>query len=257
MIDLRDIACAYGPRALLTGLDLRVAAGEVLGVLGRNGVGKTSLLRIALGLQKPQRGTVRIADVDLATLSALQIARRVAAMAQDEPLAFTLTVQECVLLGRVAHLPPHGFESKADLAAAAAAMEEVGVSALADRSLETLSGGERRRVLLARVLAQSTDALVLDEPAENLDLAYQLALFELLQRRARRGAAVLLTVHDLNLALRYCDRIALLIGDGTAAIGPPRDILTPERIAAVFGVEVATGQLADGTPFYAAVRVRE
>ena len=256
MIELRDIACAYGARALFDALDLRVAAGEVLGVLGRNGVGKTSLLRIALGLQRPQRGTVHIADVDLATLSTLQIARRVAAMAQDEPLAFTLTVKECVLLGRVAHLPPHGFESEADLAAAAAAMEEVGVTALADRSLETLSGGERRRVLLARVLAQSTDALVLDEPAENLDLAYQLELFELLQRRARRGAAVLLTVHDLNLALRYCDRIALLIGDGTAAVGAPRDILTAERIATVFGVEVATGHLPDGTPYYAAVRVR-
>jgi iron complex transport system ATP-binding protein len=243
MIELDGVHLAYGARPILAGVDLRVERGEVVGVLGRNGAGKTSLLRIALGLLRPDRGVARVDGTDLATVARAEVARRVAAMAQDEPLAFSLTVRECVLLGRVAHLPAHGFETEADLDAAAAAMDEVGVRNLSERALETLSGGERRRVMLARALAQQTHALVLDEPADNLDLAHQLELFELLRARAERGSAILVSVHDLNLALRACDRVALLPGDGTLMAGRPGDILTEARVAQVFAVEA---QLADG-----------
>ena len=255
MIELDDIALSYGSRRILDGVSLRVGRGELIGVVGRNGAGKTTLVRIALGLAKPDRGAARIDDADLSTLEPLAIAHRVAAMAQDEPLQFPLSVKECVLLGRVSHLPAHGFETDVDVSAAADAMREVGVLGLAERLLSTLSGGERRRVLLARALAQGTTSLVLDEPAANLDLAYQLELFELLRGRVQRGAAVLLTVHDLNLALRYCDRVALLVGDGSALLGAACEVLTPARVAHVFGVDVMAGSAPDGTPYLVAVKV--
>jgi iron complex transport system ATP-binding protein len=254
MIDLSEVAFGYGGRAIFDALSLRVNAGEVLGVLGPNGAGKSTLARLALGLLVPTCGQVRVDDVELASLSRRDVARHIAAMLPEEPQGFPMSVRDCVLLGRLPHLPAHGFEASADLATAEAAMNEVGVRDLAERALHTLSSGERRRVLLARTLAQGAATLVLDEPAANLDLSHQLTLFALLRSRARAGAAVFVTIHDLNLALRFCDRVVLLDRSGAASIGAPDEVLTPERVRAVFGVEVDLGRSADGVAYVMATR---
>ena len=253
MIELCGVSFSYDDRAVLHDVDLRVGAGELVGVLGPNGAGKSTLVRLALGLLAPTKGSVHVGGADLATLPRREIARRVAALVQDESDGFPMTVKECVLLGRVAHLPSHGFEGAEDLRAAQAAMDEVGVTALADRMLHAVSGGERRRVLFARALAQAAPALVLDEPVANLDLAHQLELFALLRLRATAGTAVLVTIHDLNLAARHCDRIVLVEGQGRPpSIGTPAEILTPQKLGAAFGVEIEIGHTAAGVPFYVA-----
>ncbi len=254
MIELAEVAYAYDERPVLEGVTLSVAAGELVGVLGPNGSGKSTLLRIALGLLTPQRGTVRIGGMPLASLSRRALAHRVAALLQDEASAFPMSVVDCVLLGRLSHLPPHGFEAASDLAAAEAAMREVEVLALAQRDVQTLSGGERRRVLLARAFAQGAPALVLDEPAASLDLAHQLELFERLRARADAGSAVLVSVHDLNLAARACHRVVVLEGPGAVVTGPPAEILDPDRIRRVFGVDVERSQASDGRPYFIALR---
>jgi len=256
MIELSGVTFAYDSLPVLADTNLHVLPGELVGVLGPNGAGKSTLVRLALGLLSPTKGSVRVGGADLATLPRREIARRVAALVQDEADGFPMTVKECVLLGRVAHLPPHGFEAAADLRAAQAAMDEVGVTALTDRMLHAISGGERRRVLLARALAQAAPALVLDEPVANLDLAHQLELFALLRARATAGSAVLVTIHDLNLAAQNCDRIVLVEGGGRSpAIGTPVEILTPAKIGAVFGVEIEIGETKAGVSFYVATGV--
>jgi iron complex transport system ATP-binding protein len=259
MITLADVAFSYDERAIFESLTLEVRAGELVGVLGPNGAGKSTLARLALGLVAPSRGRVQVDGADLATLDRRAVARRVAAMLQEDTQSFPISARDCVLLGRLPHLPPHGFESSADLAAAEAAMSEVGVIGLATRALHTLSSGERRRVLLARTLAQGAPNLVLDEPAANLDLSHQLGLFALLRARAVAGAAVLVTVHDLNLAIRFCDRVALIgggsRGHGAAAIGAPAEVLTTARVREVFGVEIEPGRTHDGIAYVVATRV--
>jgi len=240
MIRARRLSFGYG-RPLLVDVDLDVARGELVGILGANGAGKSTLARLLLGLAAPSAGQVSIDDRDLATLPPRERARLVAAVLQDEPFEFPFTALEVVLMGRRARLGPFGFESAADLEAAERAMRDTGVLDLAARPMGELSGGERRRVLIARALAQDTPALVLDEPAAALDVRHVLELFALLDARKRAGAAVVVVVHDLNLAAQWCDRVALLVAGAPAVVGPVDDVLTPERLGAAFGVEVTVG----------------
>ena len=240
MIRARGLTFGYGA-PLLVGVDLDVARGEIFGILGANGAGKSTLARLLLGLARPAAGSVAIDGHDLAALSPRARARLVAAVLQDEPLEFPFTALEVVLMGRRARLGPFGFEVAADLDAAERAMRDTGVLELAARPLAELSGGERRRVLIARALAQDTPALILDEPAAALDVRHVLELFALLDAKKRAGAAVVVVVHDLNLAAQWCDRVALLVAGAPAVVGPVDEVLTPARLGAAFGVEVAVG----------------
>jgi len=240
MIRARRVSFGYG-RPLLVDLDLDVARGELVGILGANGAGKSTLARLLLGLVPPAVGQVAIDGRDLASLPPRQRARLVAAVLQDEPLEFPFTALEVVLMGRRARLGPFGFEADPDVAAAERAMRETGVVELAARPMSELSGGERKRVLLARALAQETPALILDEPAAALDVRHQLELFQLLAARKRAGAAVVVVVHDLNLAAQWCDRVALLTPGAPAIVGAVDEVLTEARLRSAFGVEVAIG----------------
>ncbi len=240
MIRARRLTFGYGT-PLFADLDLDVARGELVGILGANGAGKSTLARLLLGLLAPDAGQVTIDDRDLATLPPRERARLVAAVLQDEPLEFPFPALEVVLMGRRARLGPFGFEAAPDVDAAERAMRDTGVIELAARPMSELSGGERKRVLLARALAQETPALVLDEPAAALDVRHQLELFQLLEARKRAGAAVVVVVHDLNLAAQWCDRVALLSAGAPAVVGRVDDVLTPARLAAALGVEVAVG----------------
>jgi iron complex transport system ATP-binding protein len=236
-----SVSFAYAGRGVVKSVSIDVRGGEVVGVLGPNGSGKTTLIRCLLGMLSPQSGRVLLDERDIGTFDRRAFALRVAAVPQEMPTDFPLRVSELVLLGRLPHLPASGlgFETGADLAAAQAALDACGVADLADRAIHEISGGELRRVFIARALCQGSPILVLDEPTGGLDLRHQQAIVELLRRQARAGAAVLVVFHDLNLAASVCDRV-LLLKEGTAvASGRPNDVFSPEVLSEVYGVDIA------------------
>jgi iron complex transport system ATP-binding protein len=234
-----DVEFAYGDVTALRGLSLSLEPGAFVGVVGPNGSGKSTLVRILAGYLRPRRGSVRLGSRELRRLSDRERARRIAVVPQETPPAFDFTALEVVLMGRAPHLPALGVESPHDRAIAREAMRRTGTEAFAARPLGTLSGGERQRVLLARALAQQTPVLLLDEPTAHLDLSHQIQALQLLHAlHSEQGATVLAVLHDLNLAALYCDRLALLSEGRLAAEGPPEEVLTAERMAAVYGARV-------------------
>ncbi len=241
MIALEQVRFGYDGRRVLEGLSIDVPRGQLLGVIGPNGAGKSTVVRLLLGLLAPQSGRVLIKGRPVADYSRREFARIVAAVTQEEALEFPFNALEVVLMGRIAHLGPLGFEREADLTVARLAMQQTGVEALADRPLYTLSGGERKRVLLARALAQDPELLVLDEPVAALDIHHQIAIFDLLKDRHERGVTVVVVVHDLNLAAAYCERLLLVRPGAPALIGTVEEILTYRLVKETFGVEVYVG----------------
>jgi len=212
------------------------ADGDVLGLVGPNGSGKSTLLRTVYRMLHPASGRVTAGGRDVWVIPAREAARITAALVQDAPSDLELTVGECVATGRVPHGRLLGAETAADRAAVQNAMMAVGIEAYADRDVATLSGGERQRVQLARALAQEPSILVLDEPTNHLDVQHQLELLSLVRRL---GRTTLVTLHDLNLAAAYCDRIVVIDHGTVIAAGTPEHVLTPTLLLDVFGVHAA------------------
>ncbi|HEX4824630.1 MAG TPA: heme ABC transporter ATP-binding protein [Candidatus Polarisedimenticolaceae bacterium] len=241
----------YGRTPVLRGLDLAVAAGSITGVLGPNGTGKTTLVRLASAALRPSNGRIALFGDDLAALPSRERARRVAVVPQETHPVFEFSVDEIVRMGRAPHLGLLGIESASDLTIARDAMERCEIAVLAERSFRALSGGERQRVLLARALTQQARLLLLDEPTAYLDLKHRLAVYTLLSRlRDEQGLTVVVVSHDINLAARYCDRLVLLRDGAVVADGAPAEVLRPEPIRAVYevDVEIATDP-SSGRPF--------
>lgn len=218
------------------GLDLAILPGQCWAILGRNGAGKTTLLQTLAGLRRPQDGTIEFFGKPLAERSRRDLARLRGLLPQDDNDAFPATVLETVLIGRHPHLSHWQWESAKDLRVAHEALAAADMTGTEARDVRTLSGGERRRVALATLLAQQPRLFLLDEPASHLDLSHQLALLDRLTDAVRaRGNALLMVVHDLNLAVRYCDH-ALLLADGDALAGSALELFRAERLSAIFGV---------------------
>ncbi len=227
-------------RPAVDGVDLDVPRGALYAVIGPNGSGKSTLLRLLLGALRPDAGTIRYADRDLADWSRRDLARRVGVVPQVEELAFPLTVRELVAMGRYPHLGTWRSEGPEDRRAVDEAMDRCDVLEMADRPVATLSGGERQRARLARALAQQPETLVLDEPTAALDIRHEMEIFELLHRLAGGGdVTVLLVTHHLNLAARYARRLLLLDRGRPAAEGTPRQVLTRDTIRRVYRWTVA------------------
>jgi iron complex transport system ATP-binding protein len=227
---------------VLDGVSLTLAPGELVGIIGPNGGGKTTLVRLLSGVLAPSAGEVRLDGTPLGALRRRHLARRLAVVPQDPVLEFPFTALEVVLMGRAPHLPRLGFPRAADLAIARAAMARLDVVGAEDRPLDRLSGGERQRVLLARALAQEPEVLLLDEPTTHLDLRHQTGIYDVVEElRASRGTAVLSVLHDLNLAALYCDRLVLLAGGRVAGAGRAEDVLTADALRAAYGAEVWVG----------------
>lgn len=239
-----DVAFAYAsgaPRAV-DGLSLVVAPGELVGVIGPNGSGKSTLARLAAGLVVPDVGAVRVAGHDTRTASRIELARALALVPQRDEVAFAYTAWELVLMGRAPHLGFFGLETAEDASIAAEALRACEAWELRGRAFTTLSGGEQKRVVIARALAQRTPILVLDEPTAFLDIHHQVAVLDLVAARVRETRlAALLVVHDLNLAAQYCDRLLLLRAGATVALGSVADVMTYRRIRDAFGVDVYVG----------------
>lgn len=249
---LRDVCFRYARPWVLEGCSLDVSEGEILGVIGANGSGKTSLLKLMAGLLRPQKGQISLRGSDVAALSPLAMARLVALVPQESQVLFPFTVGELVLMGRFVHQKGWGWESGEDLRIARQAMRIMEVDHLATRTFQALSGGERHRTVIARALAQQTPILLLDEPTAFLDLKHQIEIFGILKELNRsRHVTVVLVSHDLNLASQHCDRLLLLHEGRPFKAGPPGKVLTVEHLRSVYGCDV----LIDAHPMTGTPRI--
>jgi iron complex transport system ATP-binding protein len=216
-------------------LDLEVRPGEAWAILGMNGVGKTTLLHTLAGLRAPASGEVLLGGRPLHSLPRKIVAQHIGLMLQDTEAAFPLSVREAVLEGRHPFLHRFHWESPEDEALAERVLEELGISHLKERALQTLSGGEKRLVAAATLFVQDPRLLMLDEPNSHLDLYQQLRVLDRVLERVRsRGRAALLILHDVNLAARYCDRVVLLNGDAEVVHGPLAEVLDERSIERAF-----------------------
>ncbi|MBI5478210.1 MAG: ABC transporter ATP-binding protein [Deltaproteobacteria bacterium] len=250
LFDLGAVDFAYGTHPALAGIDLQVPAGEIVGLVGPNGAGKSTLLQILGGLLQPTQGTARFEGLPLADRARRDLARAIAYVPQEYGLDFPFTAGEVVLMGRYPHLGAATFEGPADREAARAAMERTDVWPLRNRRIDELSGGERRRVVLAQAFCQDTRAILLDEPTASLDAAHELALQRsLAARRDERGVTVILVTHDLAGAARLCDRLVCLQAGRVAADGPTLETLRSAAVARAFGVSFHVDRVPDGPPF--------
>jgi len=250
LLDARELRYRHsaGAPEAVAGVSLRLARDEVVGVIGPNAAGKSTLARLCCGLLTPQQGSVSLQGEPLSRLSRRERARRVAFLPQNPPHDLSFTAHEVALMGRAPHLGLWSLEGPHDLDRARAALQEVDALDLGDRPISQLSGGERQRVFLARAFAQEAALLILDEPTAALDLAHQVLLVNALRRRAREGGGALLILHDLALAGAACDRLVLLDRGRVVAEGTAGDVLRPEVLSPVYGTDVevvpnpATGQ---------------
>ena len=239
-------------RVLCWGLDLAPRPGECWGILGRNGSGKTTLLHTLAGLRPALAGRVLLDGRPLASLRRRRIARRLGLLPQEDVTPFPSTVLESVLAGFHPHLSLWAFEGPAEHARAREALATVDLAGLEGRTLDTLSGGERRRVALATLLVQDPAVMLLDEPTNHLDLHHQVTVLETLRERVRAGRTAIMVLHDLNLAARYCDRFLFLPGDGTWEAGPGDAVLKEATLSRLFGHPIIRRDGPEGPAFLAA-----
>jgi iron complex transport system ATP-binding protein len=238
MLKIQNLSASYHNRRVLHDVSFDVKNGEVLALIGPNGAGKSTIIRAASGVIS-STGHIRTNGDDFHALEPFQRARYIAVVPQAISLPPAFTVWETVLMGRTPYLGFLGQASKHDEELARRALERVNAIGLSDRLVGELSGGERQRILLARALCQSTPILLLDEPTAHLDLQYQVSLLELIRVLAREEhLAVMIALHDLNLAAHYADRVALLVGGNLRAIGSPREVLTAELISQAYCLPV-------------------
>ena len=230
LLALDALGVLRGPCPVVEGVSLTVGRGEVVGLVGPNGAGKTTLMRAALGLL-PRRGRSSLAAMPPGTR-----ARHAAWLPQGREIAWPVTVETLVGLGRVPHGAGAGALTGADRQAVTRALDRMDLAGFRDRIATRLSGGEQARVLLARALAQEAPLLLADEPIAGLDPAHQIATMEVFRALAAEGRGVLVSLHDLTLAARYCDRLLLLGKGRLLAEGAPAEVLSPDRLARVFGI---------------------
>lgn len=237
------ITAGYGERTVLRAVSLKVWPGELLAVVGPNGAGKSTLVKVLAGQLKPRTGRVELFGQPVTSLTPREMARSVATVGQENAVAFSFTVLEIVLMGRAPHLGRLAFEGRRDLEIAGQALARLDLIDLAGRHIQELSGGERRRVFLARALAQEPRVALLDEPTAFLDLRHAAEIFTRFKELAGQSKmAVVATLHDLNVAALYADRV-LLMKDGAAiGQGTPEEVLTHANLRAVYETELHVGR---------------
>lgn len=237
MIALEKISFGYESKTVLDGITVEIPAG-VTALLGPNGVGKTTVLRIILGVLRPHAGTVWIAGRPQMAYSRRELSQLIGLVPQNENITFDLSVKEYVLLGRAPHLHPLEIPGPRDLEIVSDVLESLGMLDLQDRAALSLSGGERQLVIMARALAQCPQILLLDEPTAHLDLSNRARVTGAIRQLAERGISVLCTTHDPNFALAVADYTLLLSKGRACLFGPTRSVLSAENLSAVYGVPV-------------------
>jgi iron complex transport system ATP-binding protein len=243
LLSLGDLTVFRGECPVVDRATLAVGEGELVGLIGPNGAGKTTLMRAALGLL-PHKG-----ESSLARLAPIERARQVAWLPQSREIAWPVAVRTLVMLGRVPHLAGGQRPGPEDEAAVTEALAAMDLAGFGDRPATELSGGEQARVLIARALAQETPLILADEPTAGLDPGHQIGALRRFATLAREGRSVLVSLHDLGLAARHCTRLILMHRGRIEADGPPREVLSPERLATVFGIRAHLSEGPDGLVF--------
>ena len=240
MLTADRVSFAYraGAPLVVDEVSLTIAPGDLVGILGPNGSGKTTLLKMLSGTLTPSAGQISFDHRPLSAWKRRDLARRIALVPQETHAPFDFTVLDIVLMGRFPHLGTFALEGPADLSIARQALASTGTAAFEDRPFATLSGGEKQRVVIASALAQCPELLLLDEPTASLDLGHQLDVQLLLERLNReRGVTMVLSTHDLNLAAALCRQLILLRGGRVVAQGATEEVLTPDAVRALYGVD--------------------
>ena len=243
MIEVHSMSFRYHEDWVLQEVSFRVEKGEFVGVIGPNGSGKTTLLKILYRLHSPQQGEVLFELIPLKRMTRTDVAKRIAVVAQETYPLFPFRVIEIVLMGRSPYLGYLMFESERDLEIAKKAMEWTEILKFSERPIDELSGGERKRVFIARALAQEPEVILLDEPTANLDIHHQIEFLDLiLSLNRERGLTIVMATHDMNLASEFCDRLILLREGRIYKMGTPQEVITRETIETVYGCEVWVDQ---------------
>lgn len=232
-ISVQDLDFSFGDKKILENICLNIKKKEFVGLIGPNGSGKSTLLKCIYRTLKPDEGTISLEDRLIQTFTLRETAKMMAVVAQHNETRFDFTVLEMVLLGRSPHKKFMERDNERDYLLAEEALSKVGMSEFKSRSLNSLSGGEKQRIILARALVQETDCLILDEPTNHLDIRYQLQFMSIAREL---GITVVSAIHDLNIASLYCDKIYALKDGALLAWGTPQEVLTEENIAALYGV---------------------
>jgi iron complex transport system ATP-binding protein len=243
MLSFENVTAGYGDEPVITNVSFSIDDGEVVSLLGPNGVGKTTLLKTAVGLHTPDSGTVKVDGAPVANLSRNDLAKRVGYVPQKEENSMPSTVFETLLMGRKPYMGVRPSDEDRDIVSTV--LEELGLAELAMRDVRSLSGGQFQKVTVARAFVQQPETLVLDEPTSDLDIRYEQEVLSAIREWAREGHAVLQAMHDLSVALRFSDRFVFLSDDGIHAIGGP-EVVTAEVIESVYGVPVEIVETGDG-----------
>lgn len=237
-MDIRDLSFDYKGKIVLDQIEFSIEKGEMLGILGPNGCGKTTLLGNLNRNLKPKIGCVLVEDKNLEDLKKKDIAKDIAVIPQTNEIRFSFTVREIVAMGRMPFQDSFAGESGKDLEIIQNAMDRVGISDFSERFINTMSGGERQRVIIARALAQTPKVLLMDEPTLHLDISAQFDVLNLIHDLSRReNLTVVIVSHDLPMVARYCDRVMLIHNHRIHALGKTEEVLTPENMRTVFNVE--------------------
>ncbi|MBU1343779.1 MAG: ABC transporter ATP-binding protein [Proteobacteria bacterium] len=247
MIQMKNLDVHYGKTRVLKGIDLRVNKGEIVSVLGPNGVGKTTLLKCLLGMIKPGSGFIKMDDLDILKMSLTQRARFIGYVPQALPSRFPMTVFDAVLMGRKPYV--RFVPSGEDLEIVSQVLLSMNLSHLALKEFDRISGGQKQKVLLARAIAQEPCYLILDEPSSNLDVKHQLEVMDMLKTlAAKKNIGIIMAMHSLNLAARFSDRIVMLKSGHMVCNGPPAEVMTCRTIEMVYGILVTINR-ANGYPY--------
>lgn len=251
LLETRSLSVSIGGKQVCHDLNLALHAGERWGLLGLNGVGKTSLLHTLGGVRVADSGEIRVDGQTRSAMPRKQLAQRLGMMLQDSDEAFPSSVMEAALIGRHPHLGAWEWEGAQDEALARAALQAVELTGFEARSTATLSGGERRRLALAALLVQNPQLMLLDEPVNHLDVHHQIGALDLLSKLAReQGKTLLMVLHDVNLAARYCDKVLLLFGDGETLQGEAGEMLTEANLQRLYQHPMRRVQTDGGDYFY-------
>tara|TARA_B100000700_G_C15046158_1_gene858023 strand:+ start:2268 stop:3074 length:807 start_codon:yes stop_codon:yes gene_type:complete len=247
-IEFQNVSFKFGDHIILENISTTIATGNITALIGRNGAGKTTFLRLCSGLLKPSNGNVFLNTISLSDMSPKERALKIGVVQQLPFAPDEMKVKDLVMLGRYPHLRLFAQESKKDIIAVEEALKKVGCLPLALRSMGSLSGGEKRKIFIARALAQGADIFLLDEPTANLDLDAQLNIFVLLQKLASEGATILVVLHDVNQASIHCDKVVLLHERSILMEGTPEQVLTEQHLSDVYGIKTTIFPANGKTP---------